>query len=834
MTNIIGLVVAFLLASNFAWSQAQYFDDSWQHGTGMITQTVSGDKVGIGTDALHPPGTLFSIGATDSGGSLTHNLFNIDLNGNIKTIGGLTCNINAVTVDLTSSGTIKFGNNGGTAGGNVDIHTQNSTGFITLSPGVSAVKVYVDGNGMSVGTGASPATGYALEINGAIKGAGFHSTSTVGGITSQYGINFDPTGNGTLMTMTYGRKIGINNLSPVGDLDLVGLFKTTQFQMASGAASGYVLTSDADGVGTWQAVTFTTNAESDGATKGIAAFNATNFLCASGICNTIQGISNSASPTFTGLTISGATASRPAIFNGSKALASGTYSGNTTTIATVSGSLTSGNLTKSDSSHNIVDAGVTIGTLTDGKLCQYTASGTVIDCTASAGGTGTVTSVATNSTLSGGTITTSGTLSINLSNANTWAGQQTFVAPILGAATGTSLALSGAIGQLGGSAGVTLSAATGALTIAGIGNTNNENLTFDFESNANKVAINSSTGVSSITLLSSAITFNTASSATGGTGMISIGSASASASSEVLVANFKITNSSTNTAAAATGGSMTGVKSGSTGGVSGTLIGVRGLAQYTSTGTQTDAYGVYGQAQKITSASGSITDAYSVYGDAPLASGGGTITNSWAGGFNGLVKLGTAGSVVGGLVFNNATSGTIKLQPVTGALGTVTLSLPATTDTLVGKTTTDTLTNKTLTAPVMTTPTLGVATATSIGATSGSLQITTAYVPKVVALTDGASISVDASLGNVYDVTLGGNRTMSAPSNATDGQVILFRIKQDGTGSRTITWNAIYHFTDTVPSPTLTTTAAHTDEIAFRYNGGITAWVAQGVNLNSV
>lgn len=46
------------------------------------------------------------------------------------------------------------------------------------------------------------------------------------------------------------------------------------------------------------------------------------------------------------------------------------------------------------------------------------------------------------------------------------------------------------------------------------------------------------------------------------------------------------------------------------------------------------------------------------------------------------VTLGVAGTSVGAVGFNNATSGTVTLQPVTGALGTVTLSLPAATATL--------------------------------------------------------------------------------------------------------------------------------------------------------
>lgn len=54
-------------------------------------------------------------------------------------------------------------------------------------------------------------------------------------------------------------------------------------------------------------------------------------------------------------------------------------------------------------------------------------------------------------------------------------------------------------------------------------------------------------------------------------------------------------------------------------------------------------------------------------------------------------------------------------------------------------------------------------------------------------LTDAATIAVDATLGDIFRVTLGGNRTLENPTGASNGQLLEFWVKMDGTGSRTLT-----------------------------------------------
>ena len=114
---------------------------------------------------------------------------------------------------------------------------------------------------------------------------------------------------------------------------------------------------------------------------------------------------------------------------------------------------------------------------------------------------------------------------------------------------------------------------------------------------------------------------------------------------------------------------------------------------------------------------------------------------------------------------------------------------------------------------------------------NGLTKITGAVLNVEDTLTDASTISWDVIASPVAKVTLGANRTLAAPSGTTPaaGQFIALTVIQDGTGSRTLTWNATYEFKDDT-APTLTTTASKGDLFIFKYNGS--KWLEVGRNLN--
>jgi hypothetical protein len=87
-------------------------------------------------------------------------------------------------------------------------------------------------------------------------------------------------------------------------------------------------------------------------------------------------------------------------------------------------------------------------------------------------------------------------------------------------------------------------------------------------------------------------------------------------------------------------------------------------------------------------------------------------------------------------------------------------------------------------------------------------------------LTDAATITVDASQSNNFKVTLGGNRTLANPTNLTDGMVLNFLIRQDGTGGRTLAYDTKYKWGlgGAAAAPAVSTTIGAVDLISAVYD----------------
>lgn len=218
------------------------------------------------------------------------------------------------------------------------------------------------------------------------------------------------------------------------------------------------------------------------------------------------------------------------------------------------------------------------------------------------------------------------------------------------------------------------------------------------------------------------------------------------------------------------------------------------------------------------------SSAANVIGEITTANGG--LLNTSSGGVPSITAtpvLGVAGTTVGTIGFQNATSGTITLSPVTGALGSVTLSLPAATDTLVGKATSDVFTNKTYNAQGtgnvfqldgVTVTGKAAASDYYAGTSTAKLIAPSVIYPTETTTTYGTTTTFDFSTFINTAVTLTGNITTMTLTNVAAGKAGTIAFIQDGSGSKTSVFSTTFKFASgTVP--TLTTTANAVDILTY-------------------
>ena len=79
---------------------------------------------------------------------------------------------------------------------------------------------------------------------------------------------------------------------------------------------------------------------------------------------------------------------------------------------------------------------------------------------------------------------------------------------------------------------------------------------------------------------------------------------------------------------------------------------------------------------------------------------------------------------------------------------------------------------------------------------------------------ENGTITLDFGSSNNFQMTLTGNGTLGAPTNASGGQSGSIFVLQDGTGSRTLAYNAVFAFAGGT-APTLTTAASGQDALLY-------------------
>ena len=179
-----------------------------------------------------------------------------------------------------------------------------------------------------------------------------------------------------------------------------------------------------------------------------------------------------------------------------------------------------------------------------------------------------------------------------------------------------------------------------------------------------------------------------------------------------------------------------------------------------------------------------------------------------------------------GAIYWNSTSSTLWVW--TGSAWSQATLTAGSFATLAG---TETLTNKDLSSGTNTFPsTLATKTGTETltNKTIEAGTFTNGYTEEVATANTSTAYTIDLANGSVQILTLTGNCTFTFPT-ATAGKSFIMLLKQDATGSRTVTWPAAVKWPSGT-APTITSTASKLDKYIFTADG--TNWYGSDAGKN--
>lgn len=245
-------------------------------GDGAMKATSGSDNSALGRNA----GAQMTSGARNSivgVNTLGNNLAGSDN----SAVGYLALSAGIAVNNSSAVGSGALKGNAGTASNNTAIGYQAGTairnGTNNVLIGYSAADTLLDGSNNIV-------LGYDLDL--------IDNTSSnqlnIGNLL--FGTAIDGTGN----TLSTGN-IGVGTFGPKQKLDVVGTVQTTGFKMATGAAAGYLLTSDSVGLGTWTPPAASAGGSGGGWTDGGTVISPTTISDTVGIGTTLNSFGTSLS-----------------------------------------------------------------------------------------------------------------------------------------------------------------------------------------------------------------------------------------------------------------------------------------------------------------------------------------------------------------------------------------------------------------------------------------------------------------------------------------------------------------------------------------------------------